>query len=260
MQREAPAFLEHVVFSGDHKLSTLLTAPVAFVSGPLAQLYGLPNAAALSGATPQKVDLPASQGRAGLLTQAGFLAVQGHPDQTSPVLRGKFVRAMLLCDPPPAPPDDVDISLPTVEEGATARVRFSAHEEAGASCKGCHTLMDPIGFAFENFDAVGAYRTKDNGQDIDVSGEITETTDPALQGTFQGVAEMAQKLAASQTVRQCVATQWFRFATGRSEADQDACSLNPLRDAFDTSGGDLVELVVAMTQTDDFWYRAPLTP
>jgi hypothetical protein len=256
MERETEAFLDYVLWEGDHSLNTLLTAPVAFVSGPLAQLY-VPGSAP-GGATPTKLDLPASQGRSGLLTQAAFLAVQAHPDQTSPVLRGKFVRAMLLCDPPPPPPNDVDISLPTVAEGATARVRFAAHESAANSCAGCHHLMDPIGLAFENFDAMGQYRTKDNGQDIDVSGVINDAPDEALAGDFVGVAALGQKLASSQTVRDCMATQWFRFAAGRAEGDQDACSLSTLRGAFGSSNGDLIELVVAMTQTDDFWYRAPL--
>jgi len=256
MERETEAFLDYVLWSGDHSLKTLLTAPVAFVSGPLAQLY-VPGSA-LSAATPTKLDLPPEQGRSGLLTQAAFLAVQAHPDQTSPVLRGKFVRAMMLCDPTPPPPNDVDISLPTVEEGATARERFSAHESAGKSCVGCHTLMDPIGFAFENFDAIGQYRTQDNGHDIDTSGTINDAPDAALQGDFVGVAALGQKLADSETVRNCVATQWFRFASGRAEGDQDACSLSTIRGAFGSSNGDLIELVVAMTQTDDFWYRPPL--
>jgi len=177
------------------------------------------------------------------------------------VLRGKFVRAMMLCDPPPPPPDDVNITLPTIDQGATARIRFGAHESAGASCKGCHTLMDPIGLAFENFDAVGAFRTTDNGQPIDVTGEITGMEDdPAFATGFNGVAEMAQQLVASTRVSECMATQWFRFAAGRLELTQDACTLGTVRRSFSSSGGDLVELVVAMTQADDFWFRAPLTP
>jgi hypothetical protein len=202
------------------------------------------------------VDLPEAQGRAGILTQAGFLSVQGHPDQTSPVLRGKFVRSMLLCQPPPAPPPDVDVSLPDIDQGATARERFSAHLTAGTSCNGCHSLMDPIGLAFEQFDAMGQYRDTDNGQAIDVSGEVLETNDASLMGPFSGVQELAQKLASSETVRSCVATQWFRFASGRSEAAPDACSLGTLQEAFAASGGDLVDLMVAMTQTEAFWYRS----
>lgn len=260
MAKELPAFVNDVLWNGDGRLSTLLTAPVAFVSGPLAQLYGVSPPAASADGSPVKVSLPANQQRAGILTQAGFLSVQGHPDQTSPVLRGKFVRAMLLCQPPPPPPADVDISLPKVEEGATARLRFAAHESAGASCAGCHKLMDPIGLTFEHFDAIGQYRELDNGQAIDVSGEVLATSDASLAGAFNGPAELAAKLASSTLVRQCVATQWFRFASGRTEASGDACSLASMETAFDAASGNLLELIVATTQTDAFWYRPLVTP
>jgi hypothetical protein len=259
MARELPAFLDYVLFSGDHTLGTLLTAPVAFVSGPLAGVYGV-AAPPGSETTPMRVDLPANQGRAGLLTQAGFLSVQGHPDQTSPVLRGKFVRAMMLCQPPQPPPPDVDISLPQIDQGATARERFGAHLTAGTSCNGCHALMDPIGLAFEHFDAMGQFRETDAGHAIDVSGEIAEPLDPGLAGPFNGVRELADKLAGSDQVRSCMATQWFRFAAGRQEANVDSCSLATLQSSFNASSGDLLELVVAMTQTDAFMFRAPVTP
>jgi hypothetical protein len=259
MARELPAFVDYVLFTGDHKLSSLLTANVGFVNGPLAELYGIPSSAIADPAATQMVTYPAEQGRAGLLTQAGFLSVQGHPDQTSPVLRGKFVRSMLLCDPPALPPDDVDTSVPEVDEGATARVRFSAHLTAGNTCNGCHVLMDPIGLAFENFDAMGQYRETENQQPLDVSGEIFDAADPALGGPFVGVQEMAQKLANSDQVRDCVATQWFRYASGRREVQPDACSLGTLQASFANSQGDLVELIVGITQTDAFLKRRPVT-
>jgi hypothetical protein len=256
MARELPAFMNYVLFQGDHTLRQLLTKPVAFVSGPLGSVYGLANAP--TGTTPQMVDLPPEQGRSGLLTQAGFLSVQAHPDQTSPVLRGKFVRAMLLCDPVPPPPPNVNVSLPTIDQGATARERFSAHASSG-TCAGCHTLMDPIGFAFENFDAMGQYRTTDNGQTIDATGQINSPKDPGLAGNFVGVAELADKLANSSEVTDCMATQWFRYASGRLEAADDTCSLGTMQSIFSSSGGDLIEMVVGLTQTDDFWNRAPVT-
>jgi hypothetical protein len=259
MARELPAFVNHVLWTGDHKIETLLTSQNAFVSGPLAQLYGV-TAPANSTTTAQMVTLPAAQGRSGILTQAGFLAVQAHPDQTSPVLRGKFVRTKLMCQPPQPPPVDADITPPSVTEGGTARERFSAHLTAGSSCNGCHQFMDPIGFAFENYDAIGQFRTTEGGKTIDASGSIIGAPDPALAGTFTGVRELGTKLAGSDQVRDCVATQWFRFSSGRFEEPTDGCSLTTLQDAFGASGGDLVELVVAMTQTDAFWYRAPTAP
>jgi hypothetical protein len=254
MRAELSAFVDYVLWSGDHTLGTLLSAPVAFVNEPLAQLYGIiapPGAATEL----QMVELPAEQGRAGLLTQAGFLSVQAHPDQTSPVLRGKFVRTMLLCQPPPPPPPDVDISPPEIDPNATARERFSAHQDASSGCNTCHDLMDPIGYSFESFDAMGRFRTMDGANALDLSGEILRTTDPALQGPYDGVRELAEKLSQSTQVQDCVATQLFRFAAGRVEADQDACSLATMQEAFSGSEGDLLELVVAMTQTDAFFNR-----
>lgn len=260
MARELPAFVEHVIWTGDRKLSTLLTSPMAFVSGPLASIYGVTVSGGAANTTPQMVMLPDSQGRSGILTQAAFLSVQAHPDQTSPVLRGKFVRTKLMCQPPDPPPPDADITPPDVSEAPTARQRASAHLTAGASCFGCHQLMDPIGLAFENFDAIGQYRTMENGMKIDVSGSILGPMDPALAGAFTGVRELGAKLAASDQVRDCVATQWFRFATGRAETNGDACSLGTLQETFSTKGGDLAELVVGMTETDAFWYRPAVTP
>jgi hypothetical protein len=257
MKAELPAFLDYLLSSSDHSLSTLLTAPVAFVNDDLAPVYGVraPGSSAL-----QRVDLPASQGRAGILTQAGFLSVQGHPDQTSPVLRGKFVRSMLLCTPPQPPPDDVDISLPEVDPNATARERFGAHLTAGNTCNGCHVMMDPIGLAFEHFDAMGVYREKDGPNDIDVSGEIFDADDPSLAGPFNGVQEMAQKLAGSDQVRDCLAMQLFRFAAGRQEGQADSCSLATIQERFAAANGDIIELLVSITQSDSFWYRTPVTP
>lgn len=259
MENELPAFVEHVLWSGDHLLSTLFTSQSAFVTTDLAAIYGVTPPAGAESA-PVLVTLPASQGRAGVLTQAGFLSVQAHPDQTSPVLRGKFVRSMLLCQPPDPPPDDVNITVPDIDQGGTARERFSAHLTAGASCNGCHSSMDPIGLAFEHFDAMGQYRTTENGKVIDVSGEIFDAPDPVLAGPFAGVQEMAQKLAASTQVRDCMATQWFRFTVGRTEVQPDSCSLATLQTSFGAAGGDLHELIVGITQTDAFMYRSPVTP
>jgi Protein of unknown function (DUF1592)/Protein of unknown function (DUF1588)/Protein of unknown function (DUF1595)/Protein of unknown function (DUF1587)/Protein of unknown function (DUF1585) len=253
MAEELPAFVRRVVGEGDGSLRALLTEPVAYVNAALAPIYGVP-----APATPGFVTLPPEQGRSGLLTQAGFLSVQGHPDQTSPVLRGKFVLSMMLCSPPPPPPSDVDISVPPVGEGATARERLALHLSAGASCSGCHSLMDPIGLAFETFDAIGRYRTEEGGVTLDTSGELTGTGDPALGGRFANVRELGEKLASSDAVKACLATQWFRFASGRSEAEADACSLSALSTAF--ASGDVRELIVESTQTDAFLFRSPYTP
>ncbi|XXT15411.1 DUF1592 domain-containing protein [Sorangium sp. So ce429] len=249
---ETPAFIEHVLWSGDRKLSSLLTLPVGFATEPVARLYGV--TVPPGSTTPQLVELPPEQ-RAGVLTQPAFLAVHAHPDQTSPVLRGKAIRQKFMCQEPPPPPPDVDLTPPTGERGVTARERFQQHS-SDSQCAGCHQLMDPIGFAFENYDAIGAYRTEEGGQVIDISGEMFLSDD--MDGPFVGVRQLAEKLAGSEQVRDCLATQWFRYTAGRFETDGDACSLGELREDFSGTQGDLVELIVATTQTEAFMYRSAI--
>ncbi len=240
---EANAVVEAIVFGETPTLTQLLTSPLGLPKGPLAQLYGASESA--------EVTTLAADQRRGFLTLPGFLSVQAHPDQTSPVLRGLFVREKLLCTHVPPPPDDVSISLPDPAEGGTARERFSAH--ATASCAACHDLMDPLGYPFENYDATGAYRTTDQGRELDLSGELIGTKQ--LNGPFNGVHEMADILASGQEVRDCVAAQWYKYAMGRGTEAGDACSLSPLQTAFSQSGANLKELIVATTQTESFLYR-----
>lgn len=241
---EADAVLEAVVFGADATLDRLLTAPLGLPTGPLAELYGVPESASV-------VELDPAQ-RSGVLTLPGFLAVQAHPDQTSPVLRGKFVRTKLLCDEVTPPPDNVDTSTPNLSEGGTARQRFTAHQ-TDPSCANCHSAMDPLGYPLESYDALGQFRTTDAGQALDLSGEFFFTDD--IDGPFIGTPEMTAILASSDQVEDCVAEQWFKFAVGRGVEAGDACSLTPLQDAFNGSGANLLELVVQTTQTEAFLYR-----
>src|SRR6187455_3176545 len=105
--------------------------------------------------------------------------------------------------------------------------------------------MDPLGFGFEAYDGIGRFRNSDGGRAVDASGELTGTSD--ADGPFQGARELAQRLAGSRDVRDCAATQWYRFASGRLEGAGDACSLRALRAAFEATGGDVRELLVALT-------------
>ncbi|MFS8067060.1 MAG: DUF1585 domain-containing protein, partial [Byssovorax sp.] len=151
----------------------------------------------------------------------------------------------------PPPPKEVDITVPEPKAGSTARERFAQHSQ-NKVCSGCHELMDGIGFGFENYDAVGRYRTEEDGQVIDASGSIASSD---VDGTFDGAVEMSKKLASSHQVERCYTTQWFRYAYGRGESPEDACTLAALGDQFADTGGDIKELIVALTQTDAFLYR-----
>lgn len=247
--QETEAFLDYVVFDGEGDVETLLSAPYSMMNAELAAFYGIEDPP--EGEAWARVELdPAT--RAGFLTHASLLAVNAKPNQSSPVHRGKFVREMLLCQTLAPPPNDVEIKPPEVKPGVTTRERFSEHSK-NVACAGCHALMDPIGFGFEHYDGVGLWRDLDQGLPVDASGNLVQTRD--IDGPFNGAVELAKRLASSAEVRQCVATQWFRFGYGRAEGKADACAMAEIQDLFAASGGNVKDLLVALTQTEAFLYR-----
>jgi len=246
MIEERRRFISYVIWEGDAKLETLLTASFSFVNAPLAKLYGASGGPADS-TTFQKVALDPKQ-RAGVLTQAAMLAAFARPDESSPVKRGKWVRERMLCTDLPAPPAVVP-QLPALQQGISNRERFAMHTN-NAACSGCHQLVDGLGFGLENYDSVGAWRTMDQGVPVDASGKITSTTD--IDGPFSGGPELANTLAMSEQVRNCAPTQVVRYAWGRRETPDDACSIAAVQKAFTTSDGNLRELMVQLTLTDTF--------
>jgi hypothetical protein len=252
MQNETEAFLDWVMWTSDHKLPTLLMSPVSFLNSELAAVYGVSG---VTGTTLQQAQLDPTQ-RSGVLTQLSMMTLLGKPDRSSPVLRGKFIRDELLCQPIPPPPQDLVITPPMVTPGVSTREAFVMHE-AAAACKSCHVLMDPIGFGFENYDGMGAFRTVDQGQPVDATGTLTGTD---VDGPFNNAIDLIKRLAGSQQVSDCFATEWFRYAFGRGESADDTCSLQSLKGAFTSSQLDIQELLVAVTQTDAFRYRPEVTP
>jgi Protein of unknown function (DUF1592)/Protein of unknown function (DUF1588)/Protein of unknown function (DUF1587)/Protein of unknown function (DUF1595)/Protein of unknown function (DUF1585) len=252
MQQETLAFADWAMWQSDAKLATFLTAPVSFVNQALAPVYGLKN---ITGNTVQQVQLDPTQ-RAGLITQAGVMAVLGKADRSSPVLRGKFIREKLFCQTVSPPPQNIVITPPTIMPGVSTREMFTMHSTV-QPCKGCHTLMDPIGFGFENYDGIGQWRTTDQGQTVDASGTLSGTD---TDGNFNGAVDLAHKLAQSPEVRDCVATEWFRYAMGRGESTDDTCTLASLKQSFSASQSDIRQLLVAVTQTPTFRYRNEVTP
>jgi hypothetical protein len=250
MYQETVRFADRVVRLGDGKLATLLTAAYSYPEGDeLLGVYGVgPDAVGPDG----KVALDPTQ-RAGLLTQPGVLAVYAHPDRSSPVHRGKWVRENLLCEKIPSPNGDVNMTLPPPTEGLTTQEIVRQHRER-PECAGCHNLMDPLGFPLENFDSIGAWRLEENGVPVDPGGELVGTRD--IDGTFTGPIAMAERLADSEQVRDCVATQWFRFGLGRERGSADACSVREAVELLDAADGDIKALLVALVTSDAFRYRA----
>jgi hypothetical protein len=170
-QREAELFFDSVVRE-DRNVLDLLTADYTFVNERLARHYNMPG---IYGSQFRRVTVT-DEARRGLLGKGGLLMVTSHVDRTSPVARGKWILDNLLGTPPPPPLPDV----PPFPEGESqksrsVRERMETHR-ANPVCANCHKLMDPLGFALENFDAVGAWRTRDMGQPLDVSGQLTDGT------------------------------------------------------------------------------------
>jgi hypothetical protein len=191
--------------------------------------------------------------RPGLLTTAAAMAAQAHPEATSLVSRGAFIRNHVLCIPTPPFPGDIDVETPLEGYGdrPTARERLEPLMSDPA-CAACHVGINPLGFALEVYDWAGAYRTQENGAAIDPSAHIELGE---FAGDFANARELVEAIGASNVARECYATHWFRYALGRPETPEDSCALDAITEAFEASGGDVRELLVAVAVSDAFRFR-----
>jgi mono/diheme cytochrome c family protein len=170
-QTEAELFFESIV-RGDHNVLDLLTADYTFVNERLAKHYGIPY---VYGSHFRRVTLT-DDARRGLLGKGGLLMVTSRADRTAPVLRGKWILENVFGTPPPPPlPNVPPLEGSEAEAPRTLRERMERHR-ASPTCAGCHKLMDPLGFALENFDATGAWRTREAGVPLDASGQLADGT------------------------------------------------------------------------------------
>jgi len=247
LRDETVGFADFVIRRGDGRLETLLSGPFTVARPEVLSLYGTTPAPAADGT----VQLDPLQ-RAGLLTQGAFLSAHSHANQTSPVHRGLSVRKNLLCTDLPDPPANVNNNPPAPDPNATTRQRFEQHRQ-DPTCIGCHQLLDPIGVGFENYDAIGRYRSDENGLAIDANGELVSAG--TSSGTFSGAVELAKKLATSPEVRLCVQKQWFRFSLGRFEGADDACTLASLAADFEAANYDVKQFLLSLVTSDAFRYR-----
>jgi hypothetical protein len=250
LRESARMFVDHVFWdTPGSKLSTLLTEPKAFVDSVLAPIYEVPS----PGAQMKLVALD-PQRRAGVLTQAGILAMYASGISDKPVFRGLAVVERVLCRDIPEVPAGVNDSVPEPMPGQPLTTRQSVEQShLMGPCAACHQFMDPIGFAFGHYDAIGKWRDNDNGLPVDASGQFVGTED--ADGPFDGAVQVATRLAGSKQVARCVATQWFRFGLGRKDFPSDSCALKSLGDELVSNGGDMKALAVALTRSDAFRFR-----
>lgn len=251
MRQQFDRFIDHVMWESDGTLSTLLTTPVTFINKPLSDYLHMETTGVGDAFVQTSVD---GDKRAGILSLAGFLAMQAKVNETSPIKRGMFVREQLLCQiPPPPPPNLMMTDLPPPKgDVQTVRERLEDHR-LDMGCNKCHKLFDPLGLAFENFDTFGAWRDKEGTNPIDASGAIVASD---VDGDFNNLPEMAGRLAKSQQVADCMVRQWFRFALGRTESKADQCALADLSRKFTRDGHRIPKLLEAIVTSEAFLYRA----
>lgn len=253
MEHEVGAVAATWILDDGATLSDLLLSSQSRVGAELAAFYGVEVSGEPDADGLYAVQLPENE-RAGLLTRAGVMAQMAHSDQTAPVLRGRFVRESILCQPMPPPPADVDDTVPEPIDGTSARERFEQHREDPA-CAGCHNLLDPIGFSFEHYDGSGRFRELEGGVAVDASGSLDSTQD--ADGEFDDALGLSALIASSDDLNRCGVRQHVSLAFGRTPQLQgaDACWVEALQTQFDESGGDLAELLVAIVAQDNFAQR-----
>jgi hypothetical protein len=248
-QKETELFFDSIVRE-DRPAADLLDANYTFVNERLAQHYGIPN---VKGVNFRRVMLADDSPRRGLLGKGSILTVTALPNRTSPVVRGKWVLQNLLGAPPPEPPPNV----PALEENGnqisktrTTRERLEAHRANGV-CASCHKLMDPLGFALENFDAVGKYRVFDeNFQAIDNSGAYADGT------RIDGLAGLRQVLMNhSQQFLTNVTNTLMTYALGRGVEAYDAPAVRAIVREAAPQHYRLTSLVVGIVQSAPFQMR-----
>ncbi len=242
MKTEALLLWDEIVWDRDADYRELFDTPYAWVNADLAQLYGVsPPASGF-----EKRQLPPEHGRSGILTQGATLAMLSHPALNSPTRRGKFVMERLLCREILPPPPGVDTNLPPDPgEPETMRQKLERHM-TDPSCSGCHMQMDPIGFALESFDAIGAWRDNDNGLPIDPTGEFLEL------GPFTGATGMAALLREAPLAHRCLVRGLYRHGAGHLENFEEAEALQDLDASFEATGFRVKPLLVEMVASESF--------
>lgn len=260
MTEETKRLVAHLVWD-DGNFMEFFTADYGFLNSDLAALYGLPAPAEEFG----WVKFPSTFDRAGFPGEATFLSLTSKPAGTSPTARGLFVREQLLCEKVPNPPPGTNqnLPLPTEAKPLTTRQRMTMHR-TNEPCARCHSLIDPVGFGFERFDAIGKQRVKEL---VVLAGSYghhekpkTVELDIDSSGTIRGIAhsdfsspkEIGKRLADEPVCQNCIVKQLFRYTFGRPETPADDATLENAERAFRDSQFRFKELMIALVRSDLF--------
>ncbi len=242
MTEETRRMISDLVWN-EKNFMDLFRADYAFINSDLATLYKLPAPAGEF----DKVKFPADSDRAGIVGQAAFLAMTSKPGETSPTVRGLFIREEFLCQIVPDPPPGVNSALPPIlaEKPQTNRQRLQEHL-TNRTCAGCHSIMDPIGFGLEKFDSIGQRHDKQkitvmpqHGADrkmkpltVELDIDPSATINGLPNSQFSSPKELGQVLAVSSVCQECMVKQLFRYAFGRKETAADQPFIQKGLDVF----------------------------
>lgn len=246
MRRETELFLR-AVMDEDRSIRDLVDADFTFVNERLARHYGLDG---VQGEDFRRVPLPAGSGRGGVITMGSVLTITSVPTRTAPVLRGKWIMEQILGTPPPPPPPNV----PPVETGeaasksATLRQRLELHRSK-PDCLACHQKMDPLGFALENFDGIGAWRDKDGPHPIDNAAEL-----PGGR-KFEGARGLKEILVKGEEFPRALASKMLTYALGRGLEFQDRRAVRQIVDSLAAEDYRFSALVMGIVRSEPFRKR-----
>ncbi len=263
MLKETELFLESI-FREDRSVLDLLDADYTFLNQELANHYGIadtkgnwkyqektvPGGEAIKGSGFRRVALQGTS-RGGILTHASVLTVTSNPTRTSPVKRGRWVLEQILGTPPPPPPPDVpELEEDKAETSATTLRELLEQHREDPACANCHAKMDPIGFAIENYNAIGAFRKKDGGSEIDTTAVLPDGT------TFDGIADLKQILKdRKQEFVRCLTEKMLTYALGRGLEYYDRPTIDQIVAQLEAEGYRSSVLITEIVKSEPFRLR-----
>lgn len=243
MKKESQLFFDHI-YRGNRSALEILDSDYTFLNEKLAEYYKIPG---VKGKDFVQVSLKGTP-RGGILTQGSILTITSHPNRTSPVNRGKFLLENILGTPPPPAPQNV----PPFKEGAgkaegTLRQRFEAHR-SNPACASCHAFLDPMGFAYENYDGIGRYRQKDSGQAIDPTGKLITGE------TFQDAEQLRKLLVGNKKhdFIRCLVENLLIYSLGRGLDYPDKLYVKQISKIAEESEYRFQDIVVAVAESIPF--------
>jgi hypothetical protein len=254
--RYQPVLFFREILSNNLSLLNLVDSKFTIATRKLQKLYGLDvKPPRPVGQQPQRIELPEGSNRGGLLGMAAVLAVSSYPHRTSPVLRGKWMLEAILGTPPPPPPPDV----PALEEGKAVaahslRERLAQHR-ANPVCASCHSRIDPLGFALENYDVIGRWRTEEAGKPIDNSGELPDGS--KLVGPDELKAVLMRKKG---LVLRNLTNKMLGYALGRGLTLQDSCTVDSIMAEVEKNEYSAHSLINAVVMSTPFRFQAGAEP